>query len=105
MALYFLLLAIIAEVFATSTLKLTKGFTLFWPSILCSCVYMICHYFFAKAIQELNLGVAYALWCGLGILVTVLVSLIFYKESLSLTGVLGIILILAGCLLVNLGRN
>lgn len=66
---------------------------------------MICHYFFAKAIQELNLGVAYALWCGLGILVTVLVSLIFYKESLSLTGVLGIILILAGCLLVNLGGN
>ncbi|MGT2958936.1 quaternary ammonium transporter [Streptococcus bovimastitidis] len=105
MAFYYLLFAIIAEIIATSTLKLTKGFTLLWPSLFCSLIYMVCHYYFAKAIQELNLGVAYALWCGLGILLTVFVSLAFYKESISLTGLIGILLILSGCLLVNLGGS
>ncbi|MGH2276897.1 DMT family transporter [Streptococcus uberis] len=105
MAIVYLLLAILAEVIATSALKLTKGLTLLWPSLFCISIYMICHYYFAKAIQDLNLGIAYALWCGVGILVTVFVSVLFYKESLSVTGIFGILLILSGCLLVNLGGN
>ncbi len=101
----YLMLAILAEVIATSSLKLTKGFTLLGPTLFCSVIYMVCHFYFAKAIVELNLGVAYALWCGLGILVTVLVSIVFYKETISVVGIVGITLILVGCLIVNLGGS
>lgn len=105
MSFYYLLLAILFEVLATSALKLTRGFTEWIPTVYCTVMYMLCHYFFARAIQDLNLGVAYALWCGLGILATVLISLFFFQESLNWTSLVGILLILCGSLLVNLGGS
>ena len=74
----YLVISIIAELFATSYLRETKGFTNLGPSLICGIAYVVCHYTFSKAILSLNLGVAYALWCGIGILVTTIVSYSIY---------------------------
>ena len=94
--------AIAAEIAATSLLKETDGFTRLGPTAACCTAYFLCYLCMAKALRHVNLGVAYATWCGAGIVVTALVSLLYYKEKLSLTGLVGIGLILIGCILVNI---
>ena len=96
--------AIAAEIAATSLLKETDGFTRLGPTAACCAVYFVCYLCMAKALRHINLGVAYATWCGAGIVVTALVSLLYYKEKLSLTGMIGVGLILIGCILVNLSE-
>ena len=96
--------AIAAEIAATSLLKETNGFTRLYPTLACCAAYFVCYLCMAKALRHINLGVAYATWCGVGIIVTALVSLLYYKEKLSLPGLIGIGLILIGCVLVNLSE-
>ena len=96
--------AIAAEIAATSLLKETDGFTRLGPTAACCAAYFVCYLCMAKALRHINLGVAYATWCGAGIVVTALVSLLYYKEKLSLTGMIGVGLILIGCILVNLSE-
>ena len=99
----YLVISIIAELFATSYLRETKGFTNLGPSLICGIAYVVCHYTFSKAILSLNLGVAYALWCGIGILVTTIVSYSIYREHVSWPSLSGVALIFLGTILVNLG--
>ena len=96
--------AIAAEIVATSLLKETDGFTRLIPTVACCVTYFICYLCMAKALKHVNLSVAYAIWCGAGIVVTSLVSLLYYKERLSFTGLIGIGLILIGCILVNIAE-
>lgn len=96
--------AIAAEIIATSLLKQTDGFTRLMPTIACCATYFLCYLCMAKALRHVNLGVAYATWCGAGIIVTTLVSLLYYREKLSLTGLVGVGLILIGCILVNIAE-
>lgn len=97
-------IAIAAEIAATSLLKETDGFTRLVPTAACCAAYFVCYLCMAKALRHINLGVAYATWCGAGIVVTALVSLLYYKEKLSLPGVIGVILIFIGCILVNISE-
>lgn len=96
--------AIAAELIATSLLKETDGFTRLLPTLACCVTYFVCYLCMAKALRHVNLGVAYATWCGAGIVVTTLVSVLYYKEKLSLPGLIGLGLILIGCVLVNLSE-
>lgn len=98
----FLAISIVTELIATSFLKTTEGFTKLWPSLLVIVSYVICFYCFSKALFNINLSFAYALWSGLGIVVSTLVSVLIYKEEISAAGVFGIVLILAGVIIINL---
>lgn len=99
---FFLTLAIILELIGTSLLKSTKGFTVFIPTCICLLCYILCFFFFAKALNHIQLGPAYATWCGIGIVVSTLVSLFFYKESITFVGIIGIALVLVGVIILNL---
>ena len=97
----FLAIAIVSEVIATSYLKQTEGFTKLTPSLICAAAYIVCHYTFAKSLNRINLNIGYATWCGVGLIVTSLVSIFAYKEKLSTVGIIGLVLITAGCVMVN----
>jgi small multidrug resistance pump len=74
----FLAIAIVSEVIATSYLKQTEGFTKLTPSLICAAAYIVCHYTFAKSLNRINLNIGYATWCGVGLIVTSLVSIFAY---------------------------
>lgn len=98
----YLAIAIVTELLGTTFIKSTEGFTKLGPSIFVALSYAVCFYFFAKSLDSVNLSFAYALWSGLGIVVSTLVSIFIYKEAISAAGVFGIILILAGVTIINL---
>lgn len=77
----FLAIAIVSEVIATSYLKQTEGFTKLTPSLICAAAYIVCHYTFAKSLNRINLNIGYATWCGVGLIVTSLVSIFAYSVS------------------------
>ena len=102
MAYIYLGAAIITELAATSFLKMSEGFTRLWPTIATLILYGGCYFCFAKALLNINLSVAYATWCALGIIGATLLSVFLFRESLSFIGFIGILLIVAGVILLNL---
>lgn len=98
-----LAIAIIAEVFGSSMLKLAEGFTRLLPSIGVVAGYAVAFYGLSLALKELPLGVAYAIWAGVGTALTALVGIIFYKETLHIKKAIGILLIIGGVVLLNSG--
>lgn len=99
--------AIALEIVATTLLKLSVGFTKLAPSIGCIIAYGICFFVFSKALNTINLGVAYALWSGIGIIATTIISSIVFKQGVNIWGILGIAMIISGCIILNLlgGKN
>lgn len=98
----YLALAVVLELTATSLLKLTEGFTRLGMTALCLALYFGCYFFMSRALQQLNLGIAYAVWCGVGLVVSSLVSVFAYHQHLSPVAMFAIGLILVGCVLLNL---
>lgn len=97
-----LAIAIGSEIVATTLLKYSEGFTKFWPTVGSMAVYFICYFTFSKALTGLNLGVAYATWCGVGLVATAVISALFFSQKLTTAGVIGIGLIIIGCIILNL---
>ena len=75
----YLAIAIAGELLGTSFIKATEGFTKLWPSVITILSYAICFYSFAKALEHINLSFAYALWSGLGIVVSTLISVFVFN--------------------------
>lgn len=94
-------LAIIAEVIATSSLKLSEGFTRLWPSVVVVIGYGVSFYLLALTMKSLPIGVIYAAWAGLGIVLVTLVGWVFFKQHLDLPALLGIALIITGVIIMN----
>lgn len=97
-----LAVAIGCEIVATTLLKYSEGFTKLWPTVASLFVYFICYFAFSKALNGLNLGVAYAIWCGVGIVVTAVISALVFSEKLTTAGIIGVGLIVVGCVILNL---
>jgi small multidrug resistance pump len=97
-----LVLAILCEVVGTIALKASEGFARLGPIALVVVGYGLSFYFLALALKQIPLGVAYAIWSGLGTAGAVLAGILVWRESLSLAGVAGIVLIIAGVILLNL---
>lgn len=98
----YLAATILCELLATTCIKYSEGFKRPLPSIACVLAYVVCYFCFSRAVTRLNLSVAYATWCGVGILLTTLISYLVFKEKLSPAGVCGILLIAAGSVIINL---
>ena len=97
-----LLLAIVAEVIATSALKASENFTRPVPSILVVAGYGIAFTCLSLTLKTLPLGVAYAVWSGVGTALVAVVGWLVYRQQLDLPAVVGIALIIAGTLVLNL---
>ena len=97
-----LLLAIAAEVVATSALKASENFTRLVPSILVVTGYGIAFTCLSLTLKTLPLGVAYAIWSGVGTALVAVVGWLVYRQQLDLPAVVGIALIIAGTLVLNL---
>lgn len=98
----FLTIAVIAEVIATSALKSVEGFTKFWPSVIVVTGYGIAFYFLSLTLKTIPVGIAYAIWSGLGITLVSVIGYFFYKQTLDLPAILGVSLILAGVAVINI---
>lgn len=97
-----LTIAIVTEVIATSSLKASDGFTRLWPSVVVVIGYGISFYALALTMRTLPVGVIYAIWSGLGITLVTLVGWFVFKQHLSTHVLIGIGLIIAGVVVMNL---
>lgn len=98
----FLATAIVAEVVATSALKASDGFSNWLPSVIVVVGYAIAFYFLSLTLRAIPVGVAYAIWSGLGVVLITAVGWIVFGQKLDLPALAGIGLILAGVLVMNL---
>ena len=97
----FLALAIIFEVIGSSFMKASEGFTKWFPSVIVLIAYLICFYFLSLALKMIPLGVAYAIWAGLGIVLTAAVSVFIFKQKIDIAGIVGIVFIVIGVVIMN----
>ncbi len=101
MAYSYLAIAIIAEVIATSALKASEEFTRLVPSLVVVIGYGAAFYFLTHVLKTIPVGVTYAIWSGLGIVLVTIASVILYKQTPDLPAVLGMGLIVAGVVVIN----
>lgn len=98
----FLAAAIIFEIIGTSFLKKTEQFTKLVPSLIFIIALASSFYMLTFALKGIPIGIAYAIWSAVGIVVISLIGLIVYKESLDLPAILGIGFIIVGVVIINL---
>ena len=103
MNILYLILTILFEVSGTTSLKLSQGFTKLVPSIAVVVFYGLSFYFLSLTLKKLEIGVIYAIWSGLGTVLIVMVSILWFKEPLTALKTISILLIVAGVVGLNLG--
>ncbi|WP_276316605.1 DMT family transporter [Halomonas flagellata] len=101
MAFVYLALAIIAEVIATSALKASDGFTRLWPSVTVVVGYGLAFYLLALVLRSVPVGIAYAFWAGLGIVLITLVGQVVYGERPDPPALLGLAMIVGGVVVIQ----
>ena len=99
----YLLLAIAVEVVATSLLKVSDGFSKLWPTIGSLAGYGVAFALLALVVRDMSVGVAYAVWSGLGTAAIVAIGVLFLHESVTATKVAGVLLVIGGVVTLNLG--
>jgi len=97
----YLAIAIVAEVIATSALKAADGFTRLGPSVVVVIGYGTAFYFLSLALRGVPVGVAYAVWSGVGIVLISVIAWLLHGQKLDGPAVLGMVLIVAGVLVLN----
>ncbi|NBD31132.1 MAG: QacE family quaternary ammonium compound efflux SMR transporter [Alphaproteobacteria bacterium] len=98
----FLLLAVAAETIGTSALQASQQFTRLWPSVLVVVAYAISFYLLSLTLKYMPVGIMYAMWSGLGIVFIALIGWLLFRQALDLPAVIGITLILAGIVIIQL---
>ncbi len=101
MAYTLLFIAILAEVIGTSALKMSQGFTKIGPSLLVVVGYGFAFYFLALVLKSIPVGIAYAIWAGVGIALITIIGVVFFKQALDAPAVAGIALIISGVIVIN----
>lgn len=98
----YLILAIAGEVVGTTALKASDGFTRLGPSLLVVAGYSVAFYLLAQVLRTIPLGITYAIWSGAGVAAVTLIGWLVYGQRLDMPAILGIGLIVAGVLVLNL---
>ncbi len=94
--------AVLSEVVATTSLKFSEGFTKLVPSVLVLVGYGLSFYLLSLSLKVIPLGTAYAMWAGIGIVLTVIAGMILWREPLDWARGIGILLIMLGIIIINL---
>ena len=98
---FLLMVAIVAEVIATTTLKSTEGFSRLWPSVVVVVCYEIAFIGMSLSMKTIPIGVVYAVWSGVGVSLVTLVAWLFLGQSLDAAGLAGLGLIIGGVVVIN----
>jgi small multidrug resistance pump len=101
----YLFIAIVSEVVATSSLKASESFSKLIPSILVIVGYALAFYFLSLTVKVMPVGITYAIWSGVGIVLVTIAGIILYKQTPDLPAILGMLLIMAGVLVINIFSN
>jgi small multidrug resistance pump len=102
MQLVYLAIAIVAEVIGTTALKAADGFRVLGPSLVVVAAYGVSFYFLSLALRTIPIGLAYAIWSGIGIVLISLAGWFVYRQSLDGAAIVGMALIVAGVVVINL---
>ncbi|BEM14086.1 QacE family quaternary ammonium compound efflux SMR transporter [Serratia marcescens] len=98
----YLTMAIVAEVIATTMLKASEGFTRLWPSLLVVLGYGVAFWGLSMVVKSMPLGIVYAIWSGMGIVLVSIAAVFVYQQKLDWPAIVGMGLIIAGVLVINL---
>ena len=101
----YLLIAIVAEVVGTSALKASRGFTVMLPSAVVLLSYLVAFYFLSLTLDRVPVGIAYALWSGIGIVFITAIDWLWSGQTLDEAAMIGLGLIIAGVAVINLFSN
>ena len=96
----FLFVAILSEVIATSALKVSEGFTVFLPALVVVAGYSLSFYFLSLTLRTIPIGVAYAIWSGVGLALVTIIGWLAFNQKLDLAAVIGIFLIMMGVIVM-----
>nr|WP_319542613.1 multidrug efflux SMR transporter [uncultured Pseudodesulfovibrio sp.] len=99
---FYLAFAIVCEVVGTTAMQASNGFTRIGPSTVVVVGYGLAFYFLSLVLKTIPMGVAYAIWAGLGIVLIGISGVIFFKQSLDIPAMLGMGLIVAGVAVINI---
>lgn len=94
--------AVLSEVIATTSLKFSEGFTKLIPSVIVVLGYGTSFYLLSLSLKVIPIGTAYALWSGIGIVLTVIAGILIWRETMDWARGIGILLIILGILIINL---
>lgn len=97
----FLLVAIMSEVAGTSALKSAEGFTRFWPSTIVVSGYASAFYFLSLTLKTIPVGIAYAIWSGVGTALIALIAWVFLGQKMDVPAVIGMALIVSGVVVIH----
>jgi len=98
----YLLIAILSEVAATTALKASDQFTRLWPSVIVVLGYASAFYFMSLTLKSIPVGITYAIWSGIGIVLISVTSYVFYHQKLDTPAIIGMAFIITGVLIINL---
>lgn len=101
----YLIFAITAETIGTTALQASQQFSRLWPSVLVVIAYGISFYLLALALKFMPVGIVYAIWSGLGIVMIAIIGFVVFGQRLDLPAVLGLSLIIVGILVIHLFSN
>ena len=96
-----LFIAILAETFATSSLNASQQFTRLVPTLCSITGYVVSFYTFSHVVKVMPVGIGYAIWCALGIVLISLVGVGYFKQHLDVPACIGLGLIIAGVIVIN----
>jgi small multidrug resistance pump len=105
LAYFYLFAAIAFEVIGTSALKASAGFSKLLPTVLMAFCFAAALFFLSQTLRTIPLGIAYAIWCGIGIILTGLSGWLVFRQSVDLAAVTGMAVIIVGVLIINLMSN
>lgn len=97
--------AIIAEIVGTTAMKYSDGFSRLWPSAITVTGYVIAFALLAQTLKTVEVGTAYAIWAGVGTATIAAIGMVFMGEAANAAKVLGVLLVIAGVIVLNLGGS
>jgi len=97
----YLAIAIVAEVIATNALKASDEFTRLTPSVIVVLGYGIAFYCLSLVLKTISVGVAYAIWAGMGIVLVAVVAAVMFKQVPDLPAIIGMLLIISGVVVIQ----
>jgi small multidrug resistance pump len=100
---FLLAIAIVAEIAGTLMLKVSNGFTRLWPSVGVVFAYLTAFALMSQSLKKIDVGITYAIWSGFGIVGAAIGGIIFFNQDLTKLNIIGMTIIIAGVVIMNLG--